>query len=45
MTDNVKIDLIRNLLVNYWENVTTSEDSALALISAIATVIDFKKED
>lgn len=40
-----KINLIRELLVNYWDSVNVSEDSALALINAITTVVDFEGEE
>jgi hypothetical protein len=45
MLDSEKIELIRNLLSNYWESVNVSEDSALALINAITTVTDFCGKD
>lgn len=40
-----KIELIRELLTNYWDSVNVSEDSALALINAITTVVDFEGEE
>lgn len=43
MLDSEKIELIREMLTNYWDGVNISEDSALALINAITTVVDFKK--
>lgn len=44
MLDSEKINLIRELLTNYWDSVNVSEDSALALINAITTVVDFEGE-
>lgn len=45
MLDSEKIELIRELLTNYWDSVNVSEDSALALINAITTVTDFEGKD
>lgn len=45
MSDSEKIELIRNMLSNYWESVNVSEDSTLALINAITTVTDFYGKD
>lgn len=45
LLDSEKIMLIREMLANYWDSVNVSEDSALALINAITTVVDFEGKE
>lgn len=45
MLDSEKIDLINQMLCDFWENGNISEDSAICLLNAIASVINFKRED
>ena len=47
MTDSEKIKLIDNMIADFWEFNTEQQrkDGAEVLIAAIATVIDFRKED
>ena len=45
MLDSEKIDLIEQMLRNFWENSTASEDGCIAVLNAIATVVDFKRKE
>ena len=47
MTDSEKIKLIDNMIADFWEFNTEQQrkDGAEAIITAIASVIDFRKED
>ena len=45
MFDSEKIDLIREMIKEFWDNGNVSEDSAICMLNAIATVIDFKRKD
>ena len=43
MLDSEKIDLINNMLNEFWSNGTVSEDGCIVLLNAIATVVEFKR--
>ena len=45
MLDSEKIDLIKEMIVDYWETGNVSEDSAVSLINAITVVANFKRKD
>ena len=45
MLDSEKIDLIEHMLLNFWENSPISEDGCIAMLNAIAAVVDFKRKD
>lgn len=45
MLDSEKIDLIAQMLVDFWDNGNISEDSAICLLNAISSVINFKRKD
>ena len=45
MLDSEKIDLIEQMLVDFWDNSTASENGCIAILNAIATVVDFKRKD
>ena len=44
MFDSEKIALINNMLEDFWMCSNVTEDSAVCLLNAIATVINFGKE-
>ena len=43
MLDSEKIDLIDKMLTDFWNASNVTEDSAVCLLNAIASVINFKK--
>lgn len=45
MTDSEKIDLIDLMLSDFWQCINATEDSAVCLLNAIASVINFKRKD
>lgn len=45
MLDSEKVELIDKLLRDFWECANVSEDSAIAMLNAIATVVNFKRKD
>ena len=45
MTDSEKIALINNMLEDFWQCSNVTEDSVVCLLNAIATVINFGKEN
>ena len=45
MLDSEKVELISNILQEFWTAGIASEDSAVATLNAIATVVDFKRKD
>ncbi len=45
MLDSEKIDLIDQMLIDFWDNGNVSEDSAIAILNAIASVVNFKRND
>lgn len=45
MLDSEKIDLIDQMLTDFWNNGSVGEDSAIVMLNAIATVINFKRKD
>ena len=45
MNDSVKISLINQMLIDFWANGNVSEDSAIVMLNAIATVLDFTRKD
>ena len=45
MLDSEKIELIGNMLEDYWMCERITEDSAVAMLNAIATVVDFKRKE
>lgn len=44
MFDGEKVELIRKLLDNYWENDSVSEDRAVTMLSVIDVIVGDKKE-
>ena len=45
MLDSEKIDLIREMIKEFWANGSVSEDSAICMLNAIDVVIEFKRKD
>ena len=45
MLDSEKIELIREMIKDFWETGNVSEDSAVSLLNAIDVVVDFKRKD
>lgn len=45
MLDSEKIDLIDLMLQDFWQCSNVTEDSAVCLPNAIASVINFKRKD
>ena len=43
MTDTERLALIHQMLVDFWDNGTVSEDSAICLLNAILTVVNFQE--
>jgi hypothetical protein len=43
MLDSEKIELIKQMLDEFWSNGTVSEDGCIVLLNAIQTVADFKR--
>jgi hypothetical protein len=43
MLDSEKIELISEILKEFWMYEVITEDSAVATLNAIATVVDFKR--
>ena len=44
MLDSEKIELIEQMLKDFWECGYDTGDNALVMLNAIATVVDFKKK-
>jgi hypothetical protein len=44
MFDSEKIELIEEMLKDFWICERITEDSAVAMLNAIATVVDFEKK-
>ncbi len=45
MLDSEKIELIDLLLTDFWQDSTASEDGCIALLNAIASVVNFKRKE
>ena len=45
MLDSEKIELIGSVLQEFWMAEIISEDSAVATLNAIATIVDFKRKE
>lgn len=45
MLDSEKVDLIREMIVDFWESSNVNEDSAISLLNAITVVVNFKRKD
>ena len=45
MLDSEKIELIGCLLIDFWNCERITEDSAVAMLNAIATIVDFKRKE
>ncbi len=45
MLDSEKVDLIRDMIADFWEGSNICEDSAVTLINAITVVVDFKRKE
>ena len=43
MLDSEKIELLKNMLNEFWSNGTVSEDGCIVLLNAIASVLEFKR--
>ena len=43
MLDSEKVELIGDILKEFWMYEVINEDSAVATLNAIATIVDFKK--
>lgn len=43
MLDSEKIELISQMLKDFWECGYETGDNAIAMLNAIATVVDFKR--
>jgi hypothetical protein len=43
MLDSEKIELIKQMLNEFWNNGTVSEDGYFVLLNAIQSVVDFKR--
>ena len=45
MLDSEKVDLIMNMIADFWEGSNVNEDSAVTLINAITVVVNFKRKE
>ena len=45
MLDSEKIELISNMLKDFWDCGYYSGDNALVMLNAIATVVDLKRKE
>ena len=45
MFDSEKIDLIGEMISDFWESSNVSEDSAVSLLNAITVVVNFKRKE
>jgi hypothetical protein len=45
MTDSEKIELIREMLEDFWGCSANPDHEAACLLVAISTVVDFKRKD
>ena len=45
MLDSEKIELIGQMLQDYWCCERITEDSAVSMLNAIAVVVDFKRKE
>ena len=45
MLDSEKVELIGCMLIDFWNCGHISEDSAIAMLNAIATIVDFKRKE
>lgn len=45
MLDSEKIDLIEQMITDFWDAGNVSEDSAICLLNAISSVVNFKRKD
>ena len=45
MLDSEKIDLIREMLQDFWGASESPEQNALCMLTAISTVVDFKRKE
>ena len=45
MLDSEKIELISELLKEFWICERITEDSAVTMLNAIASVVDFKRKE
>ena len=43
MLDSEKIELIKQMLNEFWSNGTVSEDGCIVMLNAIASVVEFKR--
>lgn len=43
MLDSEKIELIKEMIADFWECGNVTEDGVVSLLSAITVVINFKK--
>ena len=44
MLDSEKIELIGWILIDFWNCERITEDSEVAMLNAIATIVDFKRK-
>lgn len=45
MLDSEKIELINQMLKDFWSNGYDKEDGLVTMLNAIATVVDFKRKE
>ena len=45
MLDSEKIELIQQMLTDFWANGYDKEDGLVVILNAIGTVVDFKRKE
>lgn len=45
MTDSEKIELIREMLQDFWGASSNPDKDAVCMLNAISTVVDFKRKE
>ena len=45
MLDSEKIDLIDQMLTDFWSNGYDNSDGIVVMLNAIASVVNFKRKD
>lgn len=45
MLDSEKVDLIAEMISDFWNSSNVNEDSAVSLLNAITVVVHFKRKE